>query len=128
MQHSRLFTAAVLGTAISGGALFSALTVTPAQATTNAALTCKASVSNAKPKDSSIVNVFVTTLRDATVTTAAHYKSTTTTHTGTATSAGKATIEYKIGHATAGFKVVVDVKVKSGSSSGSCTTFFTPTK
>jgi hypothetical protein len=134
MLRFRLFTTAFVGTAIAGGAMFSALTISPAQAatkapaTSSASLTCKASMSNAKPKDDTKVYVDVTTKAAAKVTTAAHFKSKTDTYTATASSSGKASIYYYVDGATPGYKVTVDVKVKKGSSSGSCKTSFTPVK
>jgi hypothetical protein len=95
--------------------------------THSATLTCSASVSNSSPTDYSTVDVIVGTgLSGATVTATAHYKSTDTTHTGTAASNGVATIPFHIARATVGYQVRVDVTVSGAGSTSSCSTAFTP--
>jgi hypothetical protein len=55
-----------------------------------------------------------------------HYRTTNTTHHGTAGRKGNVSIAYHISDATPGFKVKVSVTVKKGSRTGSCSTSFTP--
>jgi hypothetical protein len=54
-----------------------------------------------------------------------HYRTTNTTHHGTAGRKGNVSIAYHISDATPGFKVKVPVTVKKGSRTGSCATSFT---
>lgn len=89
-------------------------------------LPCHASMNNAKPRDYTDVDVNVVTASAARITTVAHYKTTKTTHTGTANRKGDASIRYYISGATPNFKVVVSVKVTSGNRTGSCSTSFVP--
>lgn len=89
-------------------------------------LSCTASMSNSAPTDYSTTDVIVHTAAGASATTTAHYKSTSTTHTGTATSSGVATIAYDISRATVGYPVTVDVTVSAGRATASCSTSFTP--
>lgn len=91
-----------------------------------ARLTCRASMSVAHPVARSKDDVLVTTVPNASVTTVAHYKTTNTTRHGVANSAGKAVVVYSVGRPTPGVKVVVNVTVKKGARSGSCSTSFTP--
>ena len=60
------------------------------------------------------------------VTTVAHYRTTNTTHHGTAGHRGNVSISYAIKGATPGYKVKVSVSVVKGSRHGSCSTSFTP--
>jgi hypothetical protein len=107
---------------------FAALPTASAEAATPAAaLSCRASMSNNSPKDYSTVYVDVTIRSAASVTTVAHYRTTSTTHTAIANSAGTARVKYYISRATPGYKVVVDVTVKSGTTA-TCATNFTPVK
>jgi hypothetical protein len=92
-----------------------------------ATISCTASMSNSSPADYSTTDVLVQTANGATVTTTAHYKTTDTTHSATA-SGGIADIPYRISDATAGYPVQVDVTVSSGTASGSCDTSFTPVR
>jgi hypothetical protein len=124
----RPLTAVILGAAITGGAVLSTFAAYPAQAASNVALTCKASMSTAKPKDHSKVDVNITTKGGASITTAAHYKTSTNTKTAKASASGQASVVYDISSATPGYKVVVDVFVKSGTSHSTCSTSFTPVK
>jgi len=91
-------------------------------------LPCHASVSNSQPRDYTDVYVSVTTTASASVTTVAHYRTTSTKHTAKANSHGKASIKYYISRATPGYKVVVSVRVTLGSRAGNCSTSFTPKK
>lgn len=97
-----------------------------AASTPAAKLSCRASMSNARPKDYTTTYVDVSTAARAHVKTVAHYKTTNTTHRGTANSKGKADIPYYISGATPGYTVKVDVTVTLGKKSGSCSTSFTP--
>jgi hypothetical protein len=87
---------------------------------------CRTWMSNSKPKDYSTVDVWVVTAKHAAVTTVAHYKTTSTRHTGKANSKGDAEIAYRISDATPGYKVKVSVTVTSGRHTGSCSTSFVP--
>ena len=91
-----------------------------------ASLTCTASMSNSAPSDNTTDDVSVQTSAGASVTATAHYKSTNTTHSGTANGSGQASIPFDIGRATIGYTVKVDVTVSSGSATASCSTSFTP--
>lgn len=101
-------------------------TATTSPAVQPASVTCTASMSNTAPSDNSTDYVYVRTSAGVNVSATAHYKSTNTTHTGTANSSGTASIAFDIGGATKGYTVQVDVTVSSGGASGSCSTAFTP--
>lgn len=104
-------------------------TATPAPTRTSlAVLTCKARVSPSSPSQYSTVTVTVTTGARATVTATAHYKTTDTTHTGTAGSTGIASIPFKISRATIGYPVLVDVTASLGGRYADCSTSFTPAR
>ena len=89
-------------------------------------LACSASMSNPHPADYTYTNVRVHTGDFASVKTVAHYRTTNTTHHGTAGRKGNASIRYYISGATPGYTVRVTVTVKKGSRTGSCSTSFTP--
>jgi hypothetical protein len=89
------------------------------------ALSCTASMSNASPAQYSTTDVLVRTAAGATVSATAHYKSTDTTHTGTADSSGNEGFAFHISRATHGFTVEVDVQVSSGGQGAACSTSFT---
>ncbi|HEX5400861.1 MAG TPA: hypothetical protein VFX16_01020 [Pseudonocardiaceae bacterium] len=90
-------------------------------------LTCRASMSDSTPSHNERTDVIVTTgVAGASVTTTAHYKTTTHPESGVAGSNGKADISYDISRATYGFTVDVDVEVTSHGASKSCSTSFTP--
>jgi hypothetical protein len=91
-----------------------------------AALTCRASMSNAAPKQYSTTHVIVSTVGRAGVATTAHYKTTKNVKNARANLLGKATVPYAISGATPGFTVVVGVVVTSGGKSASCSTKFIP--
>jgi len=101
-------------------------TVVVASAASGAALTCRASMSNAAPKQRSSTDVLVSTASRADVTTTANYKTTKTVKTAKATVGGRATLRYHISTATVGFTVVVGVVVTSGGKSARCSTKFVP--
>ena len=111
-------------------ALLTVAVVPAANASVTAAaskpLPCHASMNNAKPRDYTDVDVNVVTASADRITTVAHYKTTKTTHTGTANRKGDASIRYYISGATPDFKVVVSVRVTSGNRTGSCSTSFVP--
>jgi hypothetical protein len=100
----------------------------PAPATTamSQGMSCTAAVSNSQPADYTTVDVTVRTAAGATVTTVAHYKTTSHQMTAVADASGVATIGYYISGATPGFTVVVDVSAAVGSQAASCSTSFTP--
>jgi hypothetical protein len=105
------------------------LTTTPLLVPTSAeaaALTCRASMSDATPKQYTNVFVRVKTAPRAKVRTVAHYKTTDTVRRGKANSKGRASIKYYISGATPGYRVRVDVKVTKNGKSKSCSTSFKP--
>jgi hypothetical protein len=111
-------TAGVIGaTALTGGVAMAA-PATP--------LPCTASMSNSHPKDFTTTKVRVHTGTFAAVKTVAHYRTTKTTHRGTAGRKGNLSLPYYISGATPGYRVKVSVTVKKGSRTGSCSTSFTP--
>ena len=120
----------VLAGVATAGVLLAPVSASAAPVTPSAArpLPCHASVSNSHPKDYTNVYVSVTTTASSSVTTVAHYRTTSTRHTAKANSHGKASIRYYISRATPGYKVVVSVRVTLGSRAGSCSTSFTPKK
>jgi hypothetical protein len=134
MTRVRTVTTGVLAAAcvltLAGGVVATA----PASAASHAVavanpLICQAAVSNSRPKDNTTVTVVVRTkVAAASVTTTAKYKTTKTTHTGKTASTGNASIPYRIGRATIGYKVVVSVSVKARGLTKTCSTSFTPSK
>jgi len=128
MKTMPSWTARALITATAAGSLAgTALTAGPAVAATHVtALPCSASMSNSHPRDYTTIKVNVHTAAFAGVTTVAHYRTTNTTHHGTAGRRGNVSISYYISGATPGYKVKVSVSVKSGTRRGSCSTSFTP--
>lgn len=99
----------------------------PSTSTASSPLTCTAHMTNTSPTQYSTTTVVVATgVAGAQVTTTAHYKTTDTTHTGVADSAGTAEVPYKISRATIGYTVVVDVTATNAGHSATCTTSFTP--
>jgi hypothetical protein len=99
----------------------------PAKTATSQGMSCTAAVSNSQPADYTTVDITVRTAAGATVTTVAHYKTTSHQMTAAADASGVATIGYYISGATPGFMVVVDVTAVAGSQSATCSTSFTPT-
>lgn len=81
-----------------------------------------AKLNNTRPKQNEKIYLTVTGVKNGDVTVVCHYKSKNTKYTG---KVGKK-IGIKIGRATKGFKVVVDVKVKSGKKTYYTKTSFTP--
>ncbi|MEY7999429.1 cell wall-binding repeat-containing protein [Clostridium sp. Mt-5] len=81
-----------------------------------------ASIDNANPKKNSTIYLTVTGSIGSGVTAVCNYKTTTTPYSGTIGSDGKAVIPIKIGRATSGYTVVIDVTVGSSS----VQTSFTP--
>jgi hypothetical protein len=128
MKTMPSWTTRALVTAAAAGSLAgTALTAGPAVAAAHAAaLPCSASMSNSHPKQYTTIKVNVHTAAFAGVTTVAHYKTTSTTHHGTAGHRGNVSISYYISGATPGYTVKVSVSVKSGARHGSCATSFTP--
>lgn len=128
MKTMPSWTTRALITATAAGSLAgTALTAAPAVAAAHVtALPCSASMSNSHPRDYTTIKVNVHTAAFAGVTTVAHYRTTNTTHHGTAGRRGNVSISYYISGATPGYKVKVSVSVKSGARRGSCATSFTP--
>jgi hypothetical protein len=115
----------------SAGAIFlapTATTATAAVATPAAAPSCRAAMSNSKPKDHTTTYVNVSTVKGASVSAVARYKTSNRTHTVKADAKGNARIGYAVSGATPGRPVTVDVTVTSGKSHASCSTSFTPKK
>jgi hypothetical protein len=123
-----LATPAAAGAIFLVPAAFLAPTATAAVAAPAAALSCRAAMSNSKPKDHTTTYVDVSTVKDASVSAVAHYKTTNRTHAGKADAKGSAKIGFAVSGATPGRPVTVDVTVTSGRSRGSCSTSFTPRK
>jgi hypothetical protein len=128
MKTMPSWTTRALVTATAAGSLAgTALTAGPAVAAAHVtALPCSASMSNSHPRDYTTIKVNVHTAAFAGVTTVAHYRTTNTTHHGTAGRRGNVSISYYISGATPGYKVKVSVSVKSSARRGSCATSFTP--
>jgi len=116
----------LLGATTAGAVGATALTGGVAMAAAAKPLACSASMSNTHPADYTYTSVRVHTGNFAAVTTVAHYRTTNTTHHGTAGHKGNVSISYYISGATPGYKVKVSVSVKKGSRTGSCSTSFTP--
>lgn len=116
----------LIGATTAGAIGATALTGGVAMAAPATPLPCSASMSNSHPKDYTHTDVQVHTANFAAVTTVAHYRTTNTTHRGTAGRKGNLSIRYIIKGATPGYKVKVSVTVKKGSRAGSCSTSFTP--
>lgn len=92
-----------------------------------AALTCGAHMSDSTPAQYSYDRVIVKTGQPgASVHTVAHYKTTTTAHSGRSGSNAIASISYYISGASPGFRVSVSVTVSKNGHSRSCGTSFTP--
>jgi len=89
-------------------------------------LPCRASISNSHPERYTTTYVHVSTVKYATVTTIAHYKTGSRQRSGTANARGRESIPYHIGGATPGYRVNVSVAVTSGTRQGKCATSFTP--
>jgi hypothetical protein len=119
----RTLIAAAAAGSIGAATLTSGAAMAATQAT---ALPCSASMSNSHPPDYTTVRVNVHTATFARVTTVAHYRTTSTTHHGTAGHRGNVSISYYISGATPGYTVHVSVSVVKGSRHGSCSTSFTP--
>ena len=98
---------------------------TPTPQPSPVSVSCSASMSNSHPTQNSTVYVLVRTGAGAGVTATAHYKTTDTTHSSTASSSGQASIAFRISHATHQFTVLVSVSVSQGGRTGSCSTSFT---
>jgi hypothetical protein len=88
-------------------------------------LACTARMSNPAPVQYSTTHVIIATGPSAAVRATAHYRTTTTTHSGHANSAGRADIPFRISGATHGYRVVVGVHIQWGQVGGTCSTSFT---
>jgi hypothetical protein len=116
----------LIGATTAGAIGATALTGGVAMAAPATPLPCSASMSNSHPKDYTTTQVRVHTATFAAVKTVAHYRTTNTTHHGTAGRKGNLSIPYYISGATSGYRVKVSVTVTKGSRTGSCSTSFTP--
>jgi hypothetical protein len=116
-------------TALVAVSLIGAASVLPFSAGTALAAStakCSTSVSVSRPRDYTTEIVRVATVKDASVTATAHYRTVNRTHTGRANAKGSASIYFYISGATPGYRVRVSVTVRSGDRGGSCSTSFTP--
>lgn len=87
--------------------------------------TCSASMSNPTPGTGGDDTVNITSnVPNAPVTISKHYKTTTSTDSGTTDGNGSDSITFNIGHPTAGYTVEVDVSINNGEAT--CSTSFTP--
>ena len=121
-MRTRTTVTALLATA---GVSAAALVAAPgADAATK--LTCSVRLSTNSPRQYSTVNVAVHTAASASVTTGAHYKTTTNTKHARTDRSGNAKISYYISGATKYRKVPLTVAVTKGSARGACSTGFTP--
>lgn len=100
-------------------------TPTPSPTPTQS-LSCAASMSDSAPARYGRTTVRVVTAAAARVTTVARYRTTATTLAVTADGQGRAGLEYSIGGASAGYRVVVDVTATYGGATARCQTSFTP--
>jgi hypothetical protein len=91
-----------------------------------AAIRCTASVTSRYPARGSRIGILIKTVPAAHIRTTAHFKSARRIERSRADSAGRQTIWYRVGTATPGYRVVVDVLVYGGRTSGSCSTWFAP--
>jgi hypothetical protein len=123
-----LATPAAAGAIFVAPAAFTTPTATAAVTAPAFGLSCRASMSNSKPKDRTTTYVNVSTAKNADVTAVAHFKTTNRTHSAKADAKGTAKIGYAVASATPGKPVKVDVTVTSGKSSKTCSTSFTPQK
>lgn len=99
----------------------------PAEAAT--AKPCRATVSNASPRQYTDVYVNVSQVgAGSSVTTQAKYKTTTNTKRVKASTKGTVSVKYPISGATPGRKVTVDVTASQGKTTWKCATSFTPKK
>jgi hypothetical protein len=115
---------AVLAISVIGAA--SVLTFPTGTALASTSAKCSASVSASRPRDYTTEIVRVATVKDASVTATAHYRTVNRTHTGRANGKGSSSIDFYISGATPGYRVRVSVTVRSGDRGGSCSTSFTP--
>jgi hypothetical protein len=128
MKRYATRTLATLAVPATAGALLVAPATAAVAATKapKAPLACTASVSNGRPGGNSTVYVDVSTVRGASVSAVARFKTGPVRESGTANSRGKAQLSYSVGRAAAGYKVNVNVTVTSGRSSGTCSASFIP--
>lgn len=103
-----------------------ATTAAPAPpASADGSRTCSASMSNPAPGSGGDDTVDITSnVPNAPVTITKHYKTTTSSDSGSTDGGGNASITFGIGHPTAGYRVEVDVSIANGEAS--CSTSFTP--
>ena len=117
---------AALPLPVVAAAVLTAGTATASPARPLPPLTCTASASNPYPQDYTTEYVYVTTRgnRPAQVTTTAYYRTSRTVRYTTDPRPG--VVSYYISDATPGYRVLIQVYVRSGRQSGYCTTSFTP--
>src|SRR5262249_20728792 len=93
---------------------------------TGSHLACHAVMRHSHPADQSTTDVVVRTADHAEVTTVAHFKTGNRSRKLRATVHSWAVIRYCVRAALAGYRVRVNVTVRRGSRSGTCSTWFTP--
>jgi hypothetical protein len=98
----------------------------PAQAAP--ALPCRATATIPHPTMNATEPVYVATSPGARVQGYAEYKTTTTAHAGITNIRGHLYLDWRISHATPGYRVNIIVKVAKGSQRGACSTWFTPVR
>lgn len=125
MNRNAIRTFAALAVPATAGALLMAPATAAVAATKAPAarVACSASVSNGRPSDNSTVHVNVSTVRGASVTGVARYRTGPKTQTATANARGAATLSYSASNSH-GYKVNVNVTVTSGRNQGTCSTSF----
>lgn len=126
-MRSRRLTALALAAALLGPAAAVGTTVAPASAATTVRSHCTVTMSTTRPKQYSSTTARVSHVGSkAKVVVKAKYKTTTNTKKTTASSAGKASVTYRISGATVGRRVPVTVTATKGSHTWTCSTSFVP--
>jgi hypothetical protein len=119
---------AVLGS-IATAAAIAVASVLPADAAQAAtAVPCQATATVAHPSTNQTEPVYIATLTNARVEGVAHYKTTKTTKVGTTNVRGHLYLDWRISHATPGYRVIVTLSVVKGNVHGTCSTSFVPVK
>jgi hypothetical protein len=123
----RLAVAAVIMPALALAALNApALASGAGMARPAASIHCTTSVTSRYPARGSRVGIVIKTVPLAHIKASAHFKPGDRIERSRANSAGRQTIWYRVGDATPGFRVVVDVLVYDAGKSASCSTWFAP--
>ncbi|MGC5167126.1 hypothetical protein [Luteimicrobium sp. DT211] len=126
-MRSRRLTALALAAALLGPAAAVGAAAAPATAATTVRSHCTVTMSTTRPKQYSSTTARISHVGSrAKVVVKAKYKTTTNTKSTTATTAGKASVTYRISRATVGRRVPVTVTAKKGSHVWTCSTSFVP--